>query len=498
MTPSRGPLNLFSIPMKMKTKTLTLAALTTALACLLEPVPAVAQDADRPWIPLFDGESLDNWTQRNGTATYRVEDGTIVGRTSEGSPNSFLATKNDYADFELTFEVKVDDALNSGVQIRSRSVPEFKKGRVHGPQVEIAAKGSSGSVYGEGLGTGWLHQNKEQTPAASFQPGEWNRYRVKAVGTRIQTWINGTPIVDFEETTTGQSRGFIGLQVHGIRKGTGPYEVRWRDIRVKDHTRRKVVFIGKGGGHGSKAHMHIEGNALMADALEDSGLAFETAAFDGWPEDSAAFDGADAVVVFCNGGQGHLLMPHLDAFDAVMKRGVGLMCLHFAVEIPEGRPGDLMMEWMGGYFETHWSVNPHWNAAFASLPKHEITRGVKPFAMDDEWYYHMKFAKDMAGVTPVLSAHPPAKTAERPDGPHSNNQHVKGAIRRGEIQHLAWAYERPDSLGGGRGFGCTGAHWHHNWFDDDFRTAMLNAIVWISGADVPAGGVSSDPAQGAL
>ncbi|MFH1268573.1 MAG: DUF1080 domain-containing protein, partial [Planctomycetota bacterium] len=168
----------------------------------------------------------------NGTATYRVEDGTIVGKTSEGSPNSFLCTKKDYSDFELKFEVKVDDELNSGVQIRSVSKEEIKKGRVHGPQVEIAVNGSAGYIYGESLGTGWL--GGDPKPHDAFKKGEWNAYHVKAVGKSIKTCVNGVEVADLVDEKSGMASGFIGLQVHGIKAGTGPYEVRWRNISIKD------------------------------------------------------------------------------------------------------------------------------------------------------------------------------------------------------------------------------------------------------------------------
>lgn len=190
---------------------------------------------DEGWVALFDGTSLDGWEQKNGTATYRVEDGTIVGRTAEGSPNSFLCTTKDYGDFELAFEVKVDDALNSGVQIRSASKPEFNNGRVHGPQVEIATNGTAGFIYGEGLKTGWLSEDRSDPAAkAAFRKGEWNRYRVVAKGASIKTWVNDVPVADLVDEKTGQMSGFIGLQVHGIKKGTGPYEVRWRNIRIRE------------------------------------------------------------------------------------------------------------------------------------------------------------------------------------------------------------------------------------------------------------------------
>ena len=200
---------------------------------LLMAVALLAQDEG--WTSLFDGKSLDGWAQKNGTATYRVEDGCVVGRTSEGSPNSFLCTTKDYADFELKFEVKVDDALNSGVQIRSKSLPDVDKGRVHGPQVEIATNGTAGFIYAEGLKFGWLSEDRSDPKAqAAFKKGEWNAYRVLAKGKSIQTWVNGVPVANLTDEKTGHATGFIGLQVHGIKKGAGPYEVRWRNISIRE------------------------------------------------------------------------------------------------------------------------------------------------------------------------------------------------------------------------------------------------------------------------
>jgi len=199
-------------------------------------VPSAA--ADQPpegFVALFDGKTLDGWVQRNGTAIFSVEDGCVLGKTNEGSPNSFLCTEKDYSDFELRFEVKVDDQLNSGVQIRSESKEEFNKGRVHGPQVEIATNGTAGFIYGEALNTGWLCEDRSDPAAkAAFKKGEWNKYRVLCVGKSIKTWVNDVPVADLVDEKSGKSCGFIGLQVHGIAKGTGPYEVRWRNIYLKD------------------------------------------------------------------------------------------------------------------------------------------------------------------------------------------------------------------------------------------------------------------------
>lgn len=204
-------------------------ALTTATLIVSPTV------ADENWVNLFDGKTLKGWTQKNGTATYRVEDGCIVGKTAEGSPNSFLCSNKDYGDFELTFEVKVDNELNSGVQIRSQSKADRDNGRVHGPQVEIAINGTAGYIYGEALGTGWLSGNGGNPEAhKNFKNGQWNQYRVLAKGNSIQTWVNGEQVANLTDEKSKMPSGFIGLQVHGIGKGTGPYEVRWKNLKIRE------------------------------------------------------------------------------------------------------------------------------------------------------------------------------------------------------------------------------------------------------------------------
>ena len=214
-------------------------ALLTALCASLDSARAGGD-----WVALFDGRTLDGWIQRNGTASYRVADGAIVGRTRERSPNSFLTTEREYGDFELEFEVKVDDALNSGVQIRSRTRQrstsagaDEQAGRMFGPQVEIGASpGLAGFLYGEATGRGWLTPEERLMAHEHFRNGEWNRYRIIARGPRIRTWLNGQPIEDLtdEETYRSHPDGFIGLQVHSIEPGSGPYEVAWRRLRLRE------------------------------------------------------------------------------------------------------------------------------------------------------------------------------------------------------------------------------------------------------------------------
>lgn len=201
---------------------------------------------------IFDGKSLNGWSQLNGTASYRVENGTIVGKNKEGSPNSFLCSDKLYGDFELQFQVKlINDELNSGVQIRSQckeltdkeKARGDKHGRVNGPQVEIEATkengAESGYVYGEACG-GWMTPKEDLKPHKYFKNGEWNHYRIVAKGHRIQTWVNGNKVSNLvdKEKHKSHPKGFIGLQVHGIKKGSGPYEVTWKDIKIKEFSKK--------------------------------------------------------------------------------------------------------------------------------------------------------------------------------------------------------------------------------------------------------------------
>ncbi len=163
--------------------------------------------------------------------------------------------------------------------------------------------------------------------------------------------------------------------------------------------------------------------------------------------------------------------------------------IHWATEAEKGKPGQKFLEWMGGFCDLNWSVNPHWTPRFTNLPDHPITNGVREFRVNDEWYYHMRFVDGMKGVTPILSDVPPPETLRRPDGPRSGNPTVRKAVANAEPQHVAWAYQRP---GGGRGFGFTGAHNHVSWQNDNFRKVVLNAILWTANVEVPKDGCPSN------
>jgi len=196
---------------------------------------------------LFDGKSLTGWVQRGGKAEYRVEDGCIVGKAVANTPNSFLCTEKEYGDFVLEVEFKVDPKLNSGVQIRSHFAPEGKTlesagnkikggqgGRVFGYQVEIdpLPRAFTGGVYDEGR-RAWLQDLKNNEPARkAFRHNEWNKFRIECRGPSIRTWLNGVKAADLKDDV--DATGFIGLQVHGVKKEDVGTEVRWRNIRIEE------------------------------------------------------------------------------------------------------------------------------------------------------------------------------------------------------------------------------------------------------------------------
>jgi type 1 glutamine amidotransferase len=258
----------------------------------------------------------------------------------------------------------------------------------------------------------------------------------------------------------------------------------------------KMVLVAGRPSHGPGDHEFNAGCKLLAKCLAQVPGVEPVVVTGGWPKDESVFDGARTLVFFMDGGSGHPMIQedHLATIQKLMDKGVGLVCLHYAVEVPKGKPGDRFLDWIGGYYETGYSTNPHWTANFTGIPEHPVTRGVKPFAIKDEWYFNIRFRPGMKGVTPLLVAKPDDKTREGvssyPRGPY---KHIVEAKGRDEV--LAWAVERPD---GGRGFGFTGAHAHQNWGNPDFRKLVLNAILWTARLDVPPEGTDCRVTQDEL
>lgn len=259
-----------------------------------------------------------------------------------------------------------------------------------------------------------------------------------------------------------------------------------------------ILLIAGKPSHGPGDHEFRAGMLLIQQGLAQIPGVQTTVASNGWPTDPAIFDKVDAVAIYADGGTGHpaIQEDRLQLLNTLAKRGAGLAFLHYGVEVPQGDPGKAMQEWTGGYYEHLFSCNPMWSPEFNRFPEHPVTRGVQPFSIRDEWYFNMRFAKGMEGVTPILSAIPPDETMSRPDGHHSGNPEVRKMVAEKQPQHVCWTIERPE---GGRGFGFTGLHFHDNWANDDFRKTVLNAICWIAKVEIPADGiVTPTPTQAEL
>ena len=256
-----------------------------------------------------------------------------------------------------------------------------------------------------------------------------------------------------------------------------------------DTPARKLVLIAGTPSHGPGAHEFNAGVQLLKKCLTGTPGLEVVAQLNGYPKDEKIFDGAAGILIYADGGAGHPFVQgsRRETIGTLMKKGVGLMAAHYGVEVPKDKGGPEFLDWIGGYYEHQYSCNPMWTPEYTEFPDHPICRGVKPFAVRDEWYFNMRFRPDMTGVTPILSAKPSDKVRNGPyvypPGPY---KHIQAASGRSEA--MMWATERPD---GGRGVGFTGGHFHRNWLDPNFRKVVLNALLWIAKVEVPPDGVTS-------
>lgn len=373
-----------------------------------------------PWVNLFNGRSLDGWSIHSGFATYRVEDGAIVGTVVKDSPNTFLCTDKEYGDFILEFEVKCDPSLNSGVQIRS----QISKGETHfvfrdrdgkprtrtnpndrlyGYQVEIARgqTGTSGGIYDEARRAFFIAEVRDD-PAAknAFKDNEWNKYRIECRGSSIRTWVNGVLCAELKDSMS--AKGTIGLQVHGVRRNFKPYEVRWRNIRIKeldaDDANEKIKVVVITGGHGFerdpffKMFDEIEGIQYTEAAQKDHSEIFEN--LNGWDFD---------VIVFYNMTQ-KISPKRRGNFIRLLDEGVGVVALHHTMaayqEFPRFRQiigtkyylkdtqvGDVLHK--KGTYKHDVDIDVK-----IADKNHPITKGLSDFTIHDETYKNCWFAKN--------------------------------------------------------------------------------------------------------
>ncbi|HEY5808737.1 MAG TPA: DUF1080 domain-containing protein [Povalibacter sp.] len=208
-------------------------------------IGAMTASAKEP-VPLFDGNTLKGWHPLGGGADYKVAYGAIVGSTRHGIPNSFLVTDRTYGDFILEFDTRQDvGPANSGVQFRSQSEPSFENGRVYGYQAEIdpSDRAWSGSIYDEAK-RGWLYTGELNPPGTQlYRYGEWNHYRIEALGPQLRVWINSKPASHVIDDVLKQ--GFIGLQVHSIGKPDEAGRLTsWKNIQLQTQDLKPAPPMG--------------------------------------------------------------------------------------------------------------------------------------------------------------------------------------------------------------------------------------------------------------
>ncbi len=473
-------------------------SLIALFALILLGSVSIARAGDAGFKPIFNGKDLTGWD--GNPKFWSVEDGAITGRTTKDNPtngNTFIIWRNaPVDDFVLRLKYKIVGG-NSGIQYRSKEVDKWvisgyqgdfeagdmfsgilyeEKARgilaLRGQKVTINADGSKDA---EQVGDSNEIQSK-------IKKEDWNDYEIIAKGNHLIHKINGqvtAEVIDNQKDKAAES-GLLALQLHA----GPPMVVQFKDIELKRTRladgRKKIVMVAGTPSHAPGDHEFNAGVKLLEKCLADVPGIVTASYFNGWPHDPTAFDNADTILLYMDGGGGHPVIQRnrLAEIDQLMKRGVGMACAHYAVEVPKEKGGPDMTDWIGGYYETGYSINPHWDAAFSDLPSHPITRGVRPFTINDEWYYNIRFPERDSKLVPLLSATPPDRTRR--------TEAAKSHPGREEI--VAWAVERPD---GGRGFGFTGGHNHKNWGNDDFRKFVLNALLWTAGAEVPAGGVES-------
>jgi type 1 glutamine amidotransferase len=462
------------------------------------PAKGLAED-ESGFKPIFNGKDLDGWD--GNPEFWSVQDGAITGRTTAEKPtqgNTFILWRQgELDDFELRLQYKLVDG-NSGIQYRSADLGKWVVG---GYQGDFEAGDTySGILYDE-RGRGILAQRGQKTTVGAdgkpqvtgavgdsaelqkaIKKEDWNDYTIVARGNHFQHFINGKQTVDVtdDDPKNREMAGILALQLHA----GPPMTVQFRNIRLKRlklEGRKKIVMVAGRPSHGPGDHEFNAGVILLRGCLDKLPQVQAAEYHNGWPKDPTAFDNADSIVLYMDGGGGHPLIEpdHLRHVGELMHQGVGLACLHYAVEVPKDRGGPELLAWIGGYYETGFSINPHWTADFKQLPEHPVTRGVKPFSINDEWYFNIRFRE--GAITPILVATPPDDKR--------GTEAAKQFPGRAEI--VAWTTERPD---GGRGFGFTGGHFHRNWGNDDFRKLVLNALFWTAKAEVPSDGVASSVA----
>ena len=468
---------------------------------------AAGDEEDSGFESIFDGKTLHGWSAPD-MRYWSVRDGSITAESSEMLPckrNQFLVWQLGSLDdfiLRLKFRITGPPSANSGIQFRSQIADD---GHALGYQADIDRAGTYlGLLYDE-HGRGVLAKRGEKTiidpegkretirlegQQAKVDLNDWNDYEIIACGPHITLKLNGitsAEVID-EERKQRDLSGKLALQIH-----SGPsMTIQFKDIRLKRMPlcggRKKVVLLAGAPSHASGAHEFNAGVKLLAKRLRSlDSLAVASYHDGGWPKDPTALQNADGLVVYADGLGSHPLNGHFEEIDRKTREGMGLMCMHYAVHVEPGVAGNFFQRWIGGFYESGFSTNPHWIARIEPNAEHPVTKSQSMVDIDDEWYFSIRFPEDTS-VTPLIQAVPDKQARLKNGYPPVNYPHIQAAD--GKKETLMWGLERSD---GGRGIGFTGGHWHHNWAYDQQRNAVLAGIVWVAGAELPKHGISSAP-----
>jgi len=425
-------------------------------------------ESPSPWKSLFNGKNLDGWEKNKfaGTGEIVVEDGNIVIGT--GVALTGIRRTNDLlkSNYEIAVKAKKieGDDFFCGITFP-----------VKDSHATFIAGGWGGSLVGVSSIDGQDASENETTQYMRFEKNKWYDIKVRVTDSKIEAWVDKEKLVNVQiagrkiSMRPGEIEDAVPFGISTYQTTSAIQEIKIRSVPSRIPS---IAFIAGKKSHGPGEHEYEKSLKLLQDKLEGSIEFIDTQLYrEGWPFDDEKLDAVDSIVLFCDGADhgevNHpaLQGPRLSTLEKQMKRGAGLVCLHYAVFVPKEKAGDKFLKWIGGYFDYESGSGPnHWFSkietreydVFPATPNHPICKDLKPYTMKEEFYFNLKFPEDKKNITPIITFDPQKKDWDKVVG---------------------WAIQRPD---GGRGFGYTGGHYYKNFEDPTVQKLLLNAILWTA------------------